>query len=349
MSRRRSLALTVATAALAGGLAAATAGQPTARSGRIETVQHHPSDMVRIPGGPFVRGFPAGDDERGERARELARQACNDAVGAGHTRWCSDQYGEATGAGSIALLYMYPWGNAVPEREIFLPAFDIDRYEVPVATYRRCLAAGRCDSGPLVQGDQRYHGLAESPIGNLTWRDANDVCIFLGKRLPTEAEWEKAARSSDGRQWPWGNQPRTDGGNFGAMESDAIRYTRAMESSRQTSGDDVDFSLAPDARDGSLLVAEPGSLRWSSSHAGAMDMAGNVAEWVADFYSRSGYGDLPDDAPARVVAQEGENRRVVRGGSWMDLPLAGRTYARSAEDPGTRDPRLGVRCAKDAR
>ena len=319
------------------------------RRGRLETIRHKKSAMVRVPAGTFVMGFPD-EKEGGDAAAEAARVDCEKAVGAGANMWCTawvlanlypqDQY---------ALLYLMPYVNAVPERDdVYLPAFDIDRFEVTVAQYRRCVADGGCDSGALLQGDQRYHTSPRNPVVNVTWRDASDYCTWAGKRLPSEAEWEKAARGTDGRRWPWGNQDRRDGGNHGRMDAESVRRTRLMSARKLSSGDEASFELAPDDGDGAAYPVPPGTLRWSEGRYGTYDMAGNAAEWVADYYSPTGYADLPRDAPVRRIPVDRDNRRVVRGGSWLDLRLSGRAYARSAHNPTVRSPLIGFRCARDA-
>ncbi len=317
------------------------------RPGRFEVVAHKKSEMVRIPAGTFVMGFPD-EKEGGEAAAEQSRNDCEKSVGAGAGMWCTswvlanlfpqDQY---------TLLYLLPYVNAVPQRDdVFLPAYEIDRFEVTVAQYRRCVADGACDSGALLQGDQRHHRNPRNPVGNVTWRDASDYCAWAGKRLPSEAEWEKAARASDGRRWPWGNQERRDGGNHGRMEAESVRRTRLMRPNRLSSGDEASFEVAPDDADGAAYPVPPGTLRWSEGRYGTYDMAGNLAEWVLDYYSPSGYADLPRDTPVRRVPVDRDSRRVVRGGSWLDLRLSGRTYARSAHNPAVRSPLIGFRCAR---
>ena len=108
------------------------------------------------------------------------------------------------------------------------------------------------------------------------------------------------------------------------------------------------FDLAPDESDGAAYAVPPGAVRWSEGGYGTYDMAGNVAEWVQDYYGAAGYLDLPKDSPVRRTSFDHDPRRVVRGGSWLDLPLAGRTYARSAAPPGIRSWQIGFRCARDA-
>ena len=327
---------------LAGG--AAWGGE---RGGRVERVEHRKSEMVRVPAGTFTMGYPApAVEETEDDGRVEAFKECWAAVGAGGDFWCMPERAFPYPL-SQEILYLYPYVNAIPERQVFLPSFEIDRHEVTIARYRRCVAAGACDSGPLIQGDQRQHVTAANPVTNVTWREAGKYCAFVGKRLPTEAEWEKAARGTDGRRWPWGEQDRADGGNHGKMESDAIRQTHAMERDRSNDFSAL-FEVVADASDGAEYAVPPGTMRWSESRYGAMDMAGNVAEWVVDYYGAAGYADLPEDSPVRRVPHETDTRRVVRGGSWLDLPLAGRTYSRSAARPGTRSPLVGFRCARDA-
>jgi formylglycine-generating enzyme required for sulfatase activity len=306
--------------------------------------------MVRVPAGTFIRGFPDNSPDE----TEAAIADCLKAVGAGGTFWCNQQvlvtWNDPTTLQQVN--YYFPYINAIPQRQVFLPAFDIDRFEVTVSRYRRCVEAGACDIGPLLQGDQRYHLGPDYPVANVTWQDASDYCAFAGKRLPTEAEWEKAARGGDGRTWPWGNQgTRVDGGNHGRMDSDVLRRSRLIDWNRHWVDRMVDatWDLAPDDDDGALYAAPPGALRWSEGVYGTYDMAGNVAEWVSDYFSPGGYGDLPLDAPERKVPIGADHRRVIRGGSWLDLALAGRTYARSAAAPGTRSPLIGIRCARGAR
>jgi formylglycine-generating enzyme required for sulfatase activity len=337
---------------LVAGVGVAAAGEGgDRRHGRVEVVTHEKSAMVRVPAGTFVMGFPA-DREGGEVASDEVTRECQALVGAGSNMWCNAMFLSSIPPQSqYEYLYLIPHMNAIPERrDVFLPAYDIDRFEVTVAQYRRCVADGDCDAGALLQGDQRHHRNPRNPISNVTWRDASDYCAWAGKRLPTEAEWEKAARATDGRLWPWGNQDRRDGGNHGRMEAESVRRTRMMDSRRLASGDDATFDLAPDDRDGAAYAVPPGTLRWSEGRYGTYDMAGNVAEWVVDYYSSSGYVDMAKqkDSPVRRIPFDRDTRRVVRGGSWFDLPMSGRTYARSAAVPAVRSPLIGFRCARDA-
>ena len=314
------------------------------RRGRVDTIRHHRSEMVRVPSGGFLMGYPGADDQE---ARAAAQAECRRHVGAGSREWCGDDDGLLIRA--VELEYLFPYANAAPQRSVFLPAFDIDRREVTVAAYRSCVVAGGCDAGPILQGDQRHHRDERLPLVNVTWNEAGDYCAWRGKRLPTEAEWEKAARGTDGRRWPWGNQDRLDGSNHGRMDAGVLRRSRAAIRWRPGFRRfEADFELAPDDSDGAPYAVPPGTMRWSEGRYGNYDMAGNVAEWVQDYFSSEGYRDLPLDSPVRKVPPGADHRRVVRGGSWLDLVIAGHPYARSASRPSTRAPLIGFRCARDA-
>ncbi|HTE53566.1 MAG TPA: formylglycine-generating enzyme family protein [Kofleriaceae bacterium] len=348
MERRlRAVAVAAAALGLVGSAAAARRGADARteprRRGRVEVIRHHKSEMVRVPSGQFVMGYPGVEDDD---ARSAAQAECKRHVGAGARQFCGEDEGLLTRAGEIE--YLVPYLNAAPQRTVFLPAFDIDRFEVTVADYRRCVATGACDAGPILQGDQRHHRDERNPVVNVTWNEAGDYCGWRGKRLPSEAEWEKAARGTDGRRWPWGNQDRPDGSNHGRMDSGVLRRSRAIMNWRPGYVRfEADFEMAPDESDGAAYAVPPATLRWSEGRYGAYDMAGNVSEWVLDYFSSDGYRDLPVDSPERRMPQGADHRRVVRGGSWIDLAIAGHPYARSATRPGTRSPYIGFRCARD--
>jgi sulfatase modifying factor 1 len=293
------------------------AGEP--RPGRTARHDHARSEMVDVTAGTFTMGFA---DEASAWTEALL--TCERELGERVAEWyCRDK----------------PlFKDAVPERQVFVPAFSIDRHEVTVASFRRCIAAARCDVAALTTGDQRYTE-SELPVVNVTWQDAADYCAFAAKRLPTEAEWERAARGTDGRRWPWGQEERLDDFNHGANEVAAVLMTRAMPN-----GAVMDF--VPDDRDGAAYLARPGSEPWGQSPTGAEDMAGNAAEWVADFYASKGYADLPLVSPVRLSRDEHMTQRVVRGGSWLEPPFFGRTYARRNVLPSTRSPAIGFRCAR---
>jgi serine/threonine-protein kinase len=202
------------------------------------------------------------------------------------------------------------------------------------------VAAGACDVAALLSGDLRYT-VDDWPMVNVSWQDAVDYCGWAGKRLPSEAEWEKAARGGDGRRWPWGNHDRVDGSNHGRLEANGLLAP--------TVGLQSNFSFVGDDSDGFAVVAPPGAVRWSESPYGAFDLAGNVSEWVADYYAGDGYVSLPAVDPVQNAPQPPAPERVCRGGSWAEPKLYGRAYYRNSANPAHRSFDRGFRCARSIR
>lgn len=242
-------------------------------------------DMVRIPGGTFFLG----SDDGKERERPVTR--------------------------------------------VTLSPYDIDRTEVTVAAYRKCVRAGKCQP----QATEDWSGLADTddwpdledvsieersafcnfdkpgrdnhPMNCVDWNQASNFCAWRGARLPTEAEWEFAAKGTDGRKYPWGNQ------------------RPGPELARWNSGD------------GTVPV---GSYPAGASPFGLMDMAGNVGEWVADWF-----GPYPGGNVSNPRRENGDTYRVARGGSWYnDEADVLRTSYRGWSAPAVRYNRLGFRCAR---
>jgi formylglycine-generating enzyme required for sulfatase activity len=220
------------------------------------------------------------------------------------------------------------FANEGPARNEYLPGFFLDREEVTVGAYRRCVDAGRCDPRPLVGADPRMLG-ARFPVTNVSWFDADRYCTFVGGSLPTELEWERAARGPRPRIFPWGDSALEDRSNHGRFEVlDANSpYARPM--------------VRVDESDGYVLAAPPGSFPAGASPEGFVDMAGNVAEWVADA--------VGDDGPLR--GKPGTlplgARRMLRGGSFRQPLLYQRTTAWDAALPEQRSPEVGFRCVDD--
>src|SRR5262249_12944139 len=160
---------------------------------------------VVVPAGSFEMGYSATPEENAD-----ALAGCKEELGELDPQYCPEDLTRP----------FYLFANATPARNVFLHAFDIDRQEATVQRYRACVADGACDVAALLAGATRY--VEESwPVVGVTWQDAVDFCRWVGKRLPTEAEWEKAARGTAGWRWPWGNQARSDGSNHGRAEDTA--------------------------------------------------------------------------------------------------------------------------------
>jgi sulfatase modifying factor 1 len=216
------------------------------------------------------------------------------------------------------------FGNEGPPRTVQLSAYWLDRTEVTVAEYARCVAVGKCGAIPFAAGARRFEKPA-FPVSLVTWDEARDFCAFRGARLPTEAEFERAARGPSGRRYPWGNAYGAHVSNHGT------------------------FSFAPsDARDGFAELAEVGSFPDGRTPEGFLDLAGNVSEWVSDRYAPT-YAETDLIDPTGPSPSGGSPDRVVRGGSYESAAPWLRGAARVAFDPSTRRPTIGFRCARAAR
>ena len=235
-------------------------------------------------------------------------------------------------------------------REVFLDAYAIDRDEVSVTDYRRCVDSGACALDALVAGDERYIH-ADWPMVNVTWEEAQTFCRWRGGRLPTEAEWERAALGdARGKDWPWGELEQPKDFNHGKPRAVAMR-----DIERQLSALPIKFFGDPDDSDGAMLMAPPGSYPWGESPWGTRDQAGNVAEWTADAHfhdvEHRGYKGLPAVNPLREGQVGAE--RVVRGGSWRQPPFLGKGNLRDPFNAylasNARYSHVGFRCARTIR
>lgn len=210
-----------------------------------------------------------------------------------------------------------------PAHAMSVKAFWIDRTEVTTGQYKRFLSARGYSlpprpMSPSMPQDYFTNSAYDSfPVVEVTWARAGDYCHWAGKRLPSEAEWEKAARGADQRLYPWGNQ----------WDSSAANSRESEVSSTPHSTQHFTYRV--------------GALPLNSSPYGLLDMAGNVWEWVQDWYVAY---------PGNTMSNEayGEQYKVVRGGSWVSNSLSLLTVARDFAPPGFGYDSIGFRCAKSA-
>ncbi|MCX6046239.1 MAG: transporter substrate-binding domain-containing protein, partial [Chloroflexi bacterium] len=200
------------------------------------------------------------------------------------------------------------------EQLLHIDDFYMDEYEVTNRQYAQCVQAGQCTSPRLPRSVNFANYYTQFDFANfpaiwVAWPDAEAYCAYRGKRLPTEAEWEKAARGPQDTLYPWGNEDPTNQANY--------NYA---------------------ARD----VAPVGTFPADRSGYGAYDMAGNVREWVADWYQWDYYPNAPTQNPTGPASGV---TRVLRGGSWNDIALYLRSTVRKNFLPDSFDSNLGFRCA----
>jgi sulfatase modifying factor 1 len=276
---------------------------PTTEAGRGQAIALRPplGGRVRVPGGVFVMGSTATQILDGLKLcqRELAASTCE----------------KATAFQTEGLAH-----------EVTLSTFYLDRTEVTVGAYNQCVAAGVCAPSGAPVGDPRFT-LASLPVTFVRWDDARAYCEWAGGRLPTEAEWEYAARGTSSRAFPWGNVYNSHLCNHGALAEDET-----------------------DASDGFAYLAPVGSYPDGASPLGLLDLAGNASEWVSDVWGEpdengNGYSAKPQVNP-KGPAHGGFH--VIRGGSFTrgghDMRAAARHMTVMP-----RAPDVGFRCAADAR
>ena len=205
-----------------------------------------------------------------------------------------------------------------PVHHVFLNAYYIDKFEVTNGRFAKFVEAihseppwGFADKDtPVVHADR--------PVRWVSWMDAMGYCLWAGKRLPTEAEWEKAARGTDGRVYPWGNDlPTSVHAVYGLKE-----------------GGEESISIIGDRDKG-------------QSPYGAYDLAGNLYEWVMDWYAENYYLNFAGSPAINPHGPAEGTAKVQRGGSYINSPYRLRSSFRTKDDPNETDQNVGFRCAQD--
>ncbi|HEY6084194.1 MAG TPA: SUMF1/EgtB/PvdO family nonheme iron enzyme [Nitrospira sp.] len=212
----------------------------------------------------------------------------------------------------------------LPQRRVWLDAFEMDRDEVSLGEYLAFLLLRKQppseDLQKLIWHVITVHSVSDETLTHwpalyVSWDEAKDVCASQGKRLPTEAEWEKAARGTEGRLFPWGDTaPDSRLAMFGQHHVHEIPIVAAVDSN------------------------EDGRSPYGIHH-----LAGNVAEWVQDWFGFDYYAYMPERNP---MGPTGGRYKSVRGGSWKSKAIMLRTATRGGSPPDQRSATIGFRCAK---
>jgi formylglycine-generating enzyme len=220
-------------------------------------------------------------------------------------------------------LFVRAFQDEQPAHEVSLSPYALDQREVRVDEYARCVATGSCNPPSFTPGDPRFDR-PSLPVSHVTWEDAHAYCAWAGGRLPTEAEWEFAARGAGAHEYPWGDVYNPHLCNHGALAPD------------ETDGTDGFVGLAP-----------VGSFPDGATPSHIVDMAGNVSEWVSDYYdsdpeTRFGYTPGSQNNPTGPTTSTGHGH-VIRGGSYIQ----GAPWMRAAwrGNGDFASPDVGIRCA----
>lgn len=238
--------------------------------------------------------------------------------------------------------------SLLSRRTVELPAFEIDKFEVTVADFGQCVRAGACSSDnltmpfygvfePFFMEGRRVEilsacnwsqpGRDSHPINCVSWYQASAYCQWAGKRLPTDLEWEKAARGADGRRFPWGDASFDSAGAVANIPDETLR-----------SATDDDVRVVAGVDDGYATTSPVGSFPRGASPYGACDMVGNVEEWV-----------LSEDTsqPERFASPTKVIPQLARGGSWLYVSGTANLLAYSPLNPLARRETTGFRCVRE--
>jgi len=282
--------------------------------------------------------------------------------------WMGTRREDAAQLGRDMHLRPKVFADESPARKVWVNAFLIDRTEVTQAEYKRFLdsvrqtkhdrrwcspseprdwshepsGGGRAEAGLAWRNGSFPEGMGARPVVLVSWYDAYAYARWAGKRLPTEAEWERAARGLDGRLYPWGDRWSADACQCAARLAGAP--FRSYSAWQGWWGRQQGEARRGRAQYWRRVLSPVGQLPLGASPFAALDMAGNVFEWCEDWYDRSHYGKIKPSAPQGPATG---TYKVVRGGAWHKTRDHMRCAARSKLRPGTRAASVGFRCVKD--
>ncbi len=304
--------------------------RPTAEEARHQLAEARGKADVEKPQSESEDKQNTEPDRKAAAPRRQAEEAERQAAAAGRTGEMVSVPGGAFYMGCNEAVDTECDEDEKPGRQVSVNAFTMDKTEVTVAQFGQCVDAGACSSDGVTmpywagqthpewawacnwgQRDREWH-----PINCVEWEQARRYCAWAGKRLPTEAEWEKAARGTEGWKYPWGNRGYGAAGGVANIGDETAKRSQPR------------WTIAEGYDDGYYGTAPVGSFPAGASPYGAVDMVGNVWEWTVDWYD------------------EGHQFRAVRGGSWRDQPLNARASIRNWGDPGNRSMLQGFRCAQ---
>jgi formylglycine-generating enzyme required for sulfatase activity len=225
--------------------------------------------------------------------------------------------------------------DQLPQHDVHMGPYAIERYEVTNAQYNACVRAGVClPTGERLNGDN-------FPVVNVTWNQANAYCTWIGRRLPNEAEWERAARGQDNWEYSWSNRPAPHFEWNAQFHGSPLSFCEASCPVPHFIND-VNDGFATTAPVGSFTqILGPDTSQDISKGFKVADMNGNVSEWVSNWYDPSAY---QQGYPVDVFGPSSGGTKVYRGGSWATEPL--RLATRFSFPPDQRKNDLGFRCVQ---
>lgn len=239
-----------------------------------------------------------------------------------------------------------------PQRRVSIGSFWIDRYEVTNDAYASFVQStghripeNTNKAATLWEGNAPIAEIGTHPVVNVSWEDAVAYCQWIDKRLPSEAEWEKAARGTDGRRYPWGNEWDHRKANSASYWADrTVDFQSGADwDAFWIRGEGAKISREKGVK-GEVLTMPVGSFPQGTSSYGALDLDGNVAEWVWDWFDPNYYSSAPLSDP---TGPSHGAIKAMRGGSWLKPHVSLRTADRDWGMMDSRPSGTGFRCVKD--